>query len=829
MDWLKNTRLLDAFAHDVRFSVRHLRRNPGFALTAVCVLALGLAASTAVFTYVNAYDQLFPGVGAKRVYQVYVQTEDDPWSAISYADYLDYAAAELPSARAVVADRGGYGASVRHETLTEVVFGQAVSGEYFDAFEVELRLGRGFGAEDNAPNAEPTVILGHDYWIRRFDSRMVLGETLYLNNNPYTIIGVAGRDFLGTDAGRRPDIWLPMRQYIIVYWAGSDRETNREGADVDVYVRLRDGRTVQQLQAELDGVAAGLDETYPLVRGSRSLLALPATWIHPSARTAETSTNNVLLMASGLLLILACANVANLLLATSTGRRQEMAMRAAQGATPLRLFHQLLIENAMLGLAAGTIAYLAADPIASRIGTYFARPSVWGTFVPRATHVDGRVFFFALGVSLLAGLAAGLLPALQGSRRNLVEVLKTSGTNPRPPARLGRWRIPGLRDALVSAQVGVSLVLLVVSALVLRTLGAVGQVDPGFEVENLVASYLTTSSIGTPPDERPQFFRELAEHLETLPWVSAVTVAAQAPLSSHPVTELRVGDQERPVSLTVARVVPDYFETLGIDLLEGRHFELSDDESSPPVVAVNQTLAARYFPGGSAVGREIWWPAADGAGEERYEIVGIVSDARVLSFMEEPEPVVYLAYPQHYYTPANAVLLLTTIDPEAAVPLFEQELRAVNPRIALVNALPYRDVVRGFMYVQRMNAELFSVMAILGLALAAVGLFGVLSLSVGQRVKEIGVRVALGADRRDVTSLVMGRALGSVGLGLVLGLVLTAQMSPVARTLLIGVEPNDPVAIAAGVLCILVTALVAAYLPTRRAVRIDPATSLRVE
>jgi predicted permease len=822
---------LDAILQDLGFALRGAARHPGFALAAVVVLSLGLSISTAVFTYANGFFQPFPGVDPDRLARVFRVSADNPYTSLSYPDYLDLAATGGDSFEGVAANQAGFAASVRHEHLTEVVFGQAVTGSYFSLLGIGTSLGRGLTTNDDRREAPPDVVISHRYWQRRFGGDDgIVGRILYLNNNPYTMVGVTAPDFLGSTSAIRPDIWLPIEQFRIVYWRGSAVATDRELPLLDVYVRLRKGATMDQAEAELDAVAAGLDATHPLKEERRDLRLAAATWIDPTSRLAEMPTTRLMLAAAAALLLLACANTANLLLSATTRRRQEMAMRSALGASPKRLLQQLLTENILLTGIAGGLAAALAGPASSRLGSYFARPSVWGLNVPREVAVDLRVFGFVFALSVSTGLAVGMLPALQASRRNLVDALKAGGQTwmkgPRSPFGRRAW---GIRDILVSAQVALSVVLLILSGLVLRTLDSVGDIDPGFDVDHLVASFMSTSSTDIPAEDREVFYRQLAERFETKSWVRRATLAAQAPLSPHPSTNLRLEDEDSPVPLTYAMVVPGFFEAVGIEVLQGRSFLPTDTVDAVGVAVVNSTLARRFFGRGDPVGRRLWWPGAGGGSDRPYEIVGVVRDQKVQDLLAEHEPVVYFSYPQHYYTPGNALLLSTSIAPRAAVPLLEEELRAVDARLALVNALPYSDVVRGFTYAQRMNAELFSLVALFGLVLAAVGIFSVLSLAVGQRTREIGVRMAVGAYRRDIARLVAGRVLGAVTLGIGVGLIASLLMTRLVRGLLFGVEPTDPLAIALGIGVLLAAALVAVLLPTRRAVTVDPLTSLRVE
>jgi len=387
----------------------------------------------------------------------------------------------------------------------------------------------------------------------------------------------------------------------------------------------------------------------------------------------------------------------------------------------------------------------------------------------------------------------------------------------------------GTRDLLVSAQVALSVVLLFVAALVLRTLNAARSVDTGFDTEWTLASYVSTSSMGVPVADRHQFFRELIQRFQEEPWVRAATVSEQAPLSPHPVRELRLQGSEELVQATLARVFPGYFEAMGVEILQGRSFRATDSAGAASVVVVNESLARRMRGGESPVGWQLTVPADANGDERSYEVVGVARNARVTSFLAEPEPVAYFSLPQHYSAPGNAFLLTVTGNPAAAVRRMEEELRAVDPRLAIVNVLPYSEVVRGFLYAQRMNAELFSVIACLGLLLCAAGVFGVTSLAVARMRKEIGIRLAIGAQRGAIGRLVVSRVARAVAVGVTLGLAGAFLAARWVAGLLWGVQPLDPLSLGTGIAGLLGAVALAVAFPVRRALTVDPVGSLQAE
>lgn len=809
---------------DVRQVVRRLLRRPRYPLAAVVILALGLSASIAVFTYLNGFNRPFPGVNTEGLVRLFGSEEENPYLDLSFLDFEDYGASST-SFEGVAAVRPFHAASVRHETMTEVAFLEAVTGNYFGLLEIPIALGRGLLPSDDRPEAESAAVISHSWWLQRFHGDPdVLGTTVFLNYRPFTVVGVASPAHLGSTSDFRPQVWIPMAPFRDRYTRFHEQAEDRDVPLVRVYARLADGVPVERAQDDLSTVARGLDELHPSRDQQRRVRIAPATWIDPRDRLAERSTNRVMVVAASGFLILVCANVANLLLSVFGGRRRELALQAALGASPRRLFGQVVIENVVLAVVAGGISLFLAVPLSTRLGSYFARPSVWGANVSRELSMDGRVVMFALVVSLVTGLVAASLPAFRASRRDLLNTLKGSGTVG------GAARLPGrlnAHDALVAAQVALCVVLLVVAGLVMRTLDWTARIDPGFAYEPLVTSHVSTSSTSVTPEEREAWFHQLADEIEQEPWVRSATVSGSAPLSSHASVPFRLDGQPEPVPLLIAPVHPGFFETMGIGLLEGRGFTPSDTVGGAMVAVINQPLAERFFPDGSAVGRRFWW-TMDG-GEQELEVVGVVGPTRVRSFLAEPEPAVYLSYLQQPYPTGSALVVAVNVDPEAAVPLLERWLRGFEPHMAIVNALSYAQVVRGSLYVQRMNAELFAALAVMGLVLASLGIFSVVALGVSRRTREIGVRKALGARRSEIDRMVVAQALGPVMVGLAGGLGASFLVSGLVRGLLYGVEPSDPLTLAAGSFVLLATAVAAAYLPARRAGKVDPMTALRVD
>ncbi len=811
--------------HELHASIRSLVRRPLYPLAAVAILALGLTAGIAVFTYVNGFYQPFPGVEADGLVRIYAIENEDAYQNLSYLDFLDYASS-ASSFEGIAAAQANYAASVRLERHTEVAFLEAVSGGYFSVLGLQMAAGRGISAADDQPGADPVAVLSHDWWQRSFNSDpSVIGKVIHLNYRPFTVIGVMPPQFRGATADFRPDVWIPFAPFRDRYLGWAALAQDRDVPLVRVYGRLQESVREEAALAELTAAAAGLDAAYPRRNRPRQLRFDAATWISPRSRLSEMPTVRLMMAAAAGLLLLVCANAANLLLSVAVGRQRETSIRAALGASRWRLLRRVLVENLLLSGLAGGVALSLALPASARLGSYFARPSVWGANVAREMALDLHVVAFALAISLATGLASGLLPALRASRGDIVATLKGDGSSYRGDRRILFLRLPNTHDLLISAQVALSIVLLVAAGLVVRTLLSAGSLDPGFRYDSLLVTHISTSSTDVQAPGRERFFRQLKESLSRESWVRSAAVADYPPLSPHASADLQLEGQSETVSLLYSKVVPGFFETLGIGVLQGRGLVEADSAEAPLVALVNQSLAARYFGERSVVGRRIRW--SEGEEIRSFEIVGVVDDAKFRDFFTQPEPMVYFSYPQHRYPTGSALLVSTLPDPAAAAPQLYRWLRAYEPHLAIVNVIPYKRIVQGFLYPYRMNAELFSVLALLGLGLTAAGIFSVGSLSVRRRRREIGIRMSIGASRRDIRRLIIGRAAFPLALGLATGLIATLALQGLLRSLLFEIEPTDPLALAFGISLLAAAVVSSLLLPAQRAASVDPVAALR--
>lgn len=817
---------MSAIWRDVLYAVRRWRRAPAFALSCVFILAAGLTASTAVFTYQNNFFRPIPGADGDGLLQVHLSLEEDPYRLLSWPDFLDLQASGSSRLEAVAGISTGFAASIRLDGLAEVGRAQAVTGGALDMLGVTPAAGRTLTPLDDRPEAEPAVMVSHRYATLRYDGPLgALDRTIILNGEPYTIVGVAPDDFPGPTQGVRPDVWFPFAQYRRVYWARDDRETNRDVPAVSVYVRGTGPRPV--VEEALDTWARGMDDDAPLATGPRRLTLGAAKWIEPTARQEELPTTRLWLAAAAGLLLLACANVANLILSTTTRRAHELALRRSLGAGRGRIFSQLVTESALLSLLAGGIAWGLAGPAANRIGSYFARPSVWGMNLPREVEPDLTVLAFVVLVSVATGVGVGVLPGLRSSDSDLAGTLSAGqGVSGASPGR-GLIARLGTADLLIAGQVATAVVLLVAAGLMVRTLSAAAGTDAGFETEGAVATYVSTSSVGTPVAERHRFFEDLIAHFEELPWVSGVAVSENAPLSPHADVEVRIPGRAEPLAARRSKVMGRYFSALGLEITAGRAFEAGDTLGAEAVAVLSPALARSAYGTADAVGRELVVPGNPGESPVSVRVVGVTGEARVESLLGPAEAVVYLPLKQHYSAPGNAVVIRTRPGPSSSVAAIERELRTRDPRIAIVNIQPYSDVVEGTVYVERMNAELFSIVAGVAALLAGAGIFAIVSLTVGRRARELAVRRALGADARNIVGLTTGRVAWASGVGLASGILAALWVAPLLGNLLYQVEPLDPVAFGAGAIVVGAATLLAVIGPARKALAVDPAESLR--
>lgn len=812
---------MDSLLQDVKLALRGLARNPGFAALAVVTLAVGIGANATLFTWMNAVLlEPLPGTRAPlQLAEVLGTSRSEAHISMSYPDYRDLRDGVRSFAGVVAANEQP--ASLVLDGAPERIWTQIVSGNFFGVLGVPAYLGRTLWPEDDrVPGRDAVIVLGHGLWQRRFGSDPgVVGRKVKLNDHDFTVVGVAPPEFRGSVIGLTFEAWMPMAmQQALV--PGGDRLEDRGQRWLDVLARLAPGVTVGQAQAELDAKAAQLARDFPASNEGVGLAAYRLDRSPRGAVKALSPVFAVLGIAVGLILLIACANVANLLLARAAGRRREIALRQALGASRSRLVRLLLTESALLAFLAGTLGVLLA----------YWSSGLLMAFVPVADFpvglelgVDRRALAFASLLTLFTALVFGLAPALRASHPDLVDSLKEAGAG--SVGGTGRTRF---RHGLVVAQVALSLVLLTTAGLLLRSLGALRSLDPGFDARNVLLGSLDLFGNGYGPERGRPFVRALLAATRALPGVESATVARRVPLSFGGtssrgiVVEGYVPPPKESAWAVYNQVGPAYFASLGIPLLAGRDLTDADDELAPRVLVVGETMARRYWPNGDAVGGRLR------VGEAWHTVVGVAKDIRYRRFDETPEPVMYLPLLQSW---SDAFTLHVRAQSQATslAPALRSAVAGLDAGLPLYAVRTLDESMKAASMGQRLASSLVSAFGVVALFLAAVGLYGVLQNAVTERLREIGIRMALGGAPQDILGLVLHPALRLAVTGIGLGLLGSAGLARVVGTLLFGVSPLDPFTFSSVALLMLLVTLGATSRPAWQATRVDPAVALRKE
>ena len=798
----------------LRHAGRALRRSPGFTAAALLAVALGIGPNVALFSLVDALLlRPLPVPDAERLVRVYPGSE-----TVSYPDYLFYR--DHAEAFSGLAVENGVRLVLDDGERPQRILGAIVSGNYFAVLGVEPELGRAFlPEEDRTPDSHPVAVISHAAWQRRLGGRPdVVGSTLRLDRRRFTVVGVAPPGFTGTTLGQEPEVWVPTMMQPTV-WPGRDRLSRRTLNGLSLIGRLAPGVTVDRARAETGSLRQRLLERFPdALEGWDRVVVEPAGLLHHEMRTPVAAFASLLAGVVGLVLLIACGNFANLLLARGAGRRREIAVRRALGAGRGRIVGLLLAENLLLALAGGLLGLLLAEllfPLVVR-----SQLSVLPVSVFLDLGLDVRVLAFTLALSLVTGAAAGLLPALRAARGDLTPALKAgSGGSAGRSARRS-----GPRNLLVVAQVGFSLLLLVAAGLFLRSLMRAQQVDPGFDVDHSLVATVDPASAGYGEADRRAYLERLAARVRALPGVEAAGYAAIVPLSLDNLSlALRVDGEERGQTC-FNYVGPGYFAATGIDLVRGRGFTADDVSGAPPVAVVNRAFADAYLAHRDPLGREVQQLDFEGP-SPLYRIVGLVDNSKYLTLGEEDRPLLYLAAAQH---PAGELHLHVRVDgdPRAAYGAIDEAMRQVD-RDVPVDLRTTAESLGVALLLPRLGALLLGGFGLVGLLLTLLGIYGLLSHLVAGRRREIGIRMAVGGDRRRIVALVVGQGLRLAAFGVAAGLLVAVLASRLLAGLLYGIGPLDPAVFAAVPLLLLAAAAAAALVPARRAARADPAEVLR--
>ena len=813
---------------DFRFAVRVLLQRPLLSAAAIVSLALGIGANATIFSVVNAL--LFSSVGVRepaRLVSLYTRDERNPgFAPLSHLNWRDYRDQSKTFDEVLGYDWAGMSVATG-QGEAELVVGQMVSGNYFDVLGVEPALGRAFTPEeDGAPGAYPVAVVGHKFWRERLAGAAdTPGRRVRINGHPFTIIGVAPASFRGTDVGVEPALWVPMAMNRVIRPNESANwYDERRGLFVNAIGRLAPGATIESARAELEGIGKRLAAAYPEENGGRNVQLVPLSQatIHPGFRGGVVAAMTMLMSVVGLVLLIACANVANLLLARASARRKEIAIRLSIGAGRARLVRQLLTESLVLALCGGAGGLLVATWGRGALLAFLP-----GDQLPLALELDlpldARVLGFTFVVSLLTGFLFGLAPALQATRPDLVSGVKDATADPGTT----RGRKVGFREVLVAVQVALSLVALIGAGLFVRSLAAAQEIDPGYDPTHLAVVSFDVGLQGYDQPRAEQFWERALERVRALPGVAAAAVAQAGPMQGTMTrTVFREGQESEKDGrhVQVNAVGAGYFDALGVPVLRGRAFRPGDRAEAPKVVVVSETMAKTFWPGEEALGKRFRF-----FGDPyTVEVVGVARDQKVNFLGEEPQPYIYQTLAQRHYSGVT-LIVRTDGDPEPVLAAAQRELRALDRALPLVGAMSVERLLADSLWAPRMGASLLALFGFLALALAAIGIYGVMAYAVQLRSREIGIRMALGAARREVLWLVARRGMAVVGLGLAIGLLLTTGATRLVANMLFGVSPLDPPTFAATAALLAAVGLAANLLPARAASATDPASVLRSE
>ncbi len=810
---------MDAAFLDLRYALRRLAARPGFLAMAVVTLALGIGLNSAVFSLVNAVSfRPLPVAVPDELVSVYSSVPDDvmshaPMAGADYEDLRDvdsFADLVAYTYTPLALERGG---------SNRLVMGARVTANYFAVLGVEPALGRAFTGGEG----QESVVLSYTAWQRRYGAApSVIGETLRLNGRPHTVIGVAPEGFSGLTRGVSPELWLAF---------AGERLEGRDSRYLWVIGRLAPGASFAGARVEVATLAQRLRQEFPASHSDRSFVAVPTNQVRLLPGVDSTLHAASLLVMGGvaLVLVVASANLANMLLARAAGRRREIATRLALGARASRVVRQLLTESFVLAFLGGLLGLLCA--LGSNAALNALRLPL-PVDLALGLELDGRVFLFTLAVSTLTALAFGLAPAIEAARTDLVTGLR-GGSSAAPPRR--RWR-----GGLVVAQVALSLLLLVCAGLAVRSLENAHRIDPGFDPDGVVVATFGPRLQGYTPRQIEDFYRQLLDRVGALPGLSAAGLASHLPLAFEISTTrlAAAGETAEPDEwprVDGATVGPGYFETLRVPLLRGRTFNAGDTEDTPRVAVVNESFAARFWPGTEAIGQRLAVDGEDGL----HEVVGVVADGKYRTLGEPPRSYLYLTHTQsgwsrsggagEIFTGTQTLVARTDLDPPSALAAIRRAAREIDDQIAITRLTTMAEALGPTLWVPRLAASFFGLFGAVALVLAAVGIYGVTAYAVSRRTHEIGVRMALGARRRDILRLMLRDGLGQTVFGVVLGLAGALATARAFEAFLYGVSPTDWLTLTAVSSLLAAVALAACYIPARRGAGVDPLVSLRYE
>jgi putative ABC transport system permease protein len=816
-------------AKHLEITLRSFARQPGLVLIVVLTLALGIGASTSLFAYLGAI--LWPRIDTpapERVGAVYTGIPEELRVTSSYPEFLDLQRQQT-AVRDLIAFTA-FASSVGQGQTSTFAWGEMVSGGFFPFFAARPERGRLLLPADDLPGAEPVAVASHAFWQGTLGGDpAAIGRPLRLNTRTFTLVGVLPAGFQAY--GHTSPVYVPLTQ--ADWLTGAPRLENRDSRFLNLLGRLAPGVHLRQAREALARTARALDQTAPLADGKRRFGFIPATTYDPGQPGSDPylAPARVLMAAALLFLLLACANVANLLLARATARQREVGIRAALGAGRRRLVAGVLSESLVLCLAGGAVGVAFAALMARRIDSYVLTDP--GGFVgwssnDHFTRLDVRVLAFAIGIALLCGLLCGLAPALRILRGDLLAAVKTDSAGATGPAGA-----LGPRKLLVIAQVGLSVLLLLGGSLLVRTLRNAEHAQPGFDPARLLMlSLYVPRNVGTPGEGAIALYRRVLEEASALPGVQSATLTLTVPLAGNTrntsVASTDRPDQRLPVSYDL--VAPGYFETLRIPLLAGRSLDRRDRRDSPPAVVVSQSLAKALWGTTNVLGRTLSShdpaPARGEPAGSVFEVVGVVGDVHSSSVVKAAEPALYFPLEQRFHSRLT-LIARTAAAPATLAPALRRAVRAEHPDLSIIDLTTCDEQMRRSLSQQRMHAEIASFFGLMGLAVSLVGLFGLLSYTVSLRVREFGIRMAIGAQPGHLEALVLRQGMALVAVGLALGLLGALGLIRLLESLLFGIAATDPLTFLGVAASLVVVTLVACYVPAHRAAQLDPLEALR--
>ena len=811
---------METLLQDIRFGFRQLVKKPGFAALAIISMALGIGANTSIFSLIDtAVLRPLAVEEPSQLVEVYGTANKGADIGIqSYPNYKDYrdrntVFSGLAVYRVVVA-------SLRVNNTSQRVYGYLVSGNYFDVLGVKPMLGRAFlPEEDKTPESHPVAVIGYSSWQRRFASDpSIIGKTVDFNSRPFTVIGVAPKGFIGTEVCYDPEMYIPIMMAKTIEPNNSFLE-RRDSNGLFAVGRLKPGVTFAQAQASLEALTAQMAHEYKELVGRGVRLARPGLFI-PDIKNSVFAFAGVLAVVGALVLLLACVNLANLLLARATERRREIAVRLAVGASRARLVRQLLTESIMVSVAGGAAGVLLATFINQSVRSIRLPTDVALLFDLRT---DWRVLTFTLVLSIATGIVFSLIPALQSSKPQLVPSLKDESS-------MGGFRRSRLRNALVVAQVSLSIVLLISAGLIVRGLQSAQKMRPGFNPENAVALSFDVSLQGYDETRGRAFQQQVLERARALPGVESAALTDYLPLGLNyndstiyiEGTEFK-GASNLPVAIPYEST-PGYFDVMGIPL-RGRDFRDDERKKEQRVAIVNETFARKFFGNQDPIGKRFSWR---GPTEPFWVIVGVVPPGKYNSLGEDPKPALYTPLYRDY-SGSVTVLARTRGDPHALLNALRGEVQKLDPSISVYGMKTLTEHMGTSLFPARMAAIALGSFGVLALILAAVGIYGVMSHVVAGRTREIGLRMALGAQLSDVQKLILKQGMLLAVIGAIIGLAIAFGGARLMKSLLYGVSASDPITFTFVGLLLLGIALLACWIPARRASRIEPMIALRAE